>query len=154
MSVWHGDFSQRFSNARPLAARKYIEIQGDGFDSRSWSKVDRCHLDLLTLSFAVTDKDADYLCRLSKFDYDGPNGYLRHIYWIYLSDAFRGLRQLSNGRYRCEICNKEVIQTEVHHWSYDNCGREYVHLEDLGLLCKRCHVNWHRTHPQPPKCDR
>lgn len=55
---------------------------------------------------------------------------------------------------RCQMCNgSESLQ--AHHRSYENHGREHLHLGDLICLCGKCHSKFHdkgeRTNsPAPP----
>lgn len=144
MSYWHKDFLSRFSASHPLAMNE-LRKHRENLDPSSLSENDRGYLTMLALCFTVTNHDADYLRRLSINNYNGHLGYLDHIYWLYFSEAFRKIRKLTNGFYRCEFCGREVSEseTEIHHLTYDNCGREYVHQEDVKLLCKSCHRRQH-----------
>ena len=38
---------------------------------------------------------------------------------------------------------------EVHHNTYENHGREHLHLEDLTVLCNRCHLYFSRVQRPP-----
>jgi 5-methylcytosine-specific restriction endonuclease McrA len=42
---------------------------------------------------------------------------------------------------RCERCGNDYLQLEVHHRHYRTLGREQ--LEDLEVLCKKCHEDEH-----------
>lgn len=139
MSFYHGDFQQRFSEGNREATRNCKEDVEYVSGVQQASPSDRYHAILRTLCFMVTDGDADYLRRLRESQVKGAFSYYNHFYWIMLTVAFRGLREIRQGYYVCEVCRKETTRPEVHHWTYDNCGKEFAHLEDLGLLCTECH---------------
>jgi hypothetical protein len=62
--------------------------------------------------------------------------FLRTSYWITIRD------HLVNIVGKCQACSsREALR--VHHNTYDNHGREHVHLEDLTVLCERCHSYFH-----------
>ena len=68
--------------------------------------------------------------------------YLASPYW----KAKKRLVYWKRGR-RCEKCgSKRFLQ--VHHKTYKRLGHE--ELEDLLILCRECHRNWHGK-PRPYK---
>lgn len=48
---------------------------------------------------------------------------------------------LRRAGYRCQLCGTSSVQLHVHHNTYANYGKE--RLEDLIVLCKTCHENFH-----------
>lgn len=62
--------------------------------------------------------------------------FLRTTYWLTIRDHLVGIIG------KCQACSsREALK--VHHNSYDNHGREHAHLEDLTVLCERCHSYFH-----------
>ena len=43
---------------------------------------------------------------------------------------------------RCEMCGS-IDNLEVHHLTYKHFGKEMEHLDDLKVLCHKCHENLH-----------
>ena len=81
---------------------------------------------LSRLLLSHTDEDADRYR-------DMPYGdFLQSEYWATIRDHL--ISQIG----KCQLCaRRESLQ--VHHNSYENHGREHAHLEDLLVLCDRCH---------------
>lgn len=50
-------------------------------------------------------------------------------------------KKLKQAGYRCQVCNKNDIELNVHHRTYENRGNE--HFSDLIVLCKDCHSLYH-----------
>lgn len=48
---------------------------------------------------------------------------------------------LARAKYRCQICNANDRQLDVHHRTYERLGREQI--EDLTVLCHDCHDRHH-----------
>ena len=66
------------------------------------------------------------------------NGFLSSIYWKIVRDYI-----LWKNHYRCVLCkNKE--QLNVHHRDYENHGLEHLYLDDLIVLCQKCHSDYHK----------
>lgn len=63
--------------------------------------------------------------------------FLKTPYWRAVSEK---KRRQSN--FKCQMCNDETF-LQVHHRSYENHGLEHLHLEDLIVLCKKCHEKFH-----------
>jgi 5-methylcytosine-specific restriction endonuclease McrA len=66
--------------------------------------------------------------------------FLQTRYWY----AIR-LKVRSDRKDRCEICKEKCLEPQVHHRTYEHRGEEYSRLEDLRLLCDRCHSTVHET---------
>lgn len=66
--------------------------------------------------------------------------YLKTPVWRYIS----GIIKLFVN-YTCEECGAQFHPTclNVHHKSYEHLGSELNHLDDLAVLCKRCHMKVH-----------
>jgi len=59
------------------------------------------------------------------------------------SDYWKEVRQRILARDRkCVKCGS-ILFLEVHHKTYKNKGNELEHLEDLILLCSKCHQKEH-----------
>lgn len=43
---------------------------------------------------------------------------------------------------KCQVCTSRE-SLNVHHNTYEHRGQEYLHLEDLVVLCNRCHGCFH-----------
>ena len=65
-------------------------------------------------------------------------------YILYLQTAeWKTLRRLKmeSASHRCQVCNTDAGPLEVHHRTYERRGRE--RLDDLTVLCRRCHQSHH-----------
>ena len=65
-------------------------------------------------------------------------------YDLYLQTAeWQTLRRIKMeaASHRCQICNSDAGPLEVHHRTYERRGRE--RLDDLTVLCRRCHQSHH-----------
>src|SRR5215831_7382600 len=62
------------------------------------------------------------------------SSFLETHYWWVLG---RYVRLLHNNR--CDFC-RSPFNLQVHHRTYDHVGAEYRHLDNLALLCNRCHL--------------
>ena len=49
--------------------------------------------------------------------------------------------KLKEARYRCQLCGAKEVELHVHHNNYDNLC--YEEMNDLAVLCKRCHEKFH-----------
>lgn len=60
------------------------------------------------------------------------------------SDYWKAVRKhvLETRGKKCEDCGKSY-KLQVHHVSYEHHGQEHLYLEDLKLLCARCHMAQH-----------
>ena len=63
--------------------------------------------------------------------------FLQTSYWA----AIREHVLLTIGK--CQTCSSREF-LKVHHNTYDHHGSEHTHLEDLVVLCERCHQYFHR----------
>jgi 5-methylcytosine-specific restriction endonuclease McrA len=69
----------------------------------------------------------------------------RTVYTQYLKSSDWKIRRhaaLMHADYKCQICN-ETEQLHVHHRTYANFGNES--LNDLTVLCSRCHNIFHNS---------
>jgi hypothetical protein len=72
---------------------------------------------------------------MSKMPY---NIFLESDYWKYIVN----IKKESTGN-KCQICNStKYLQT--HHNNYKNRGYEYKNLNDLVILCNKCHSTYHK----------
>lgn len=55
------------------------------------------------------------------------------------------LQAMHQFRHTCAVCEQKVPGVEVHHRTYDHRGSEYLHFDDLRLLCARCHNTVHEV---------
>jgi len=62
--------------------------------------------------------------------------YLHTHYWYLVSKVKKSLEPV------CQICREEK-RLNVHHKTYENKGNELLHLNDLIVLCKKCHEKFH-----------
>lgn len=60
------------------------------------------------------------------------------------SERWRALRRkvIERDGDRCKLCRRSRRKLEVHHLTYVRFGRE--RLEDLALICQRCHSTEHQ----------
>jgi hypothetical protein len=66
-------------------------------------------------------------------------------YQDYLKSAhWQRLRRiaLEKAKHRCQLCNVNNVQLDVHHRTYERLGCEYI--EDLTVLCCTCHERHHK----------
>lgn len=49
--------------------------------------------------------------------------------------------KLERAGHRCQVCNAEDTQLDVHHRTYERLGQEQEY--DLTVLCHRCHSLFH-----------
>lgn len=71
---------------------------------------------------------------VKKMDY---SQFLRTPYWKVISEIVR-----RKADYKCILCSSSE-KLNVHHRTYDNHGDELHNLEDLILLCGKCHEKFH-----------
>ncbi|MFZ5773514.1 MAG: HNH endonuclease [Thermodesulfobacteriota bacterium] len=71
----------------------------------------------------------------------GPETFGMNYYQYMRSEEWQNKRKYAifKAEYRCEDCHKKNVPLQVHHKHYDSLFRE--HLEDVVVLCKRCHDN-------------
>jgi hypothetical protein len=62
--------------------------------------------------------------------------YLQTEHWQHFSSE-----ALKFSRYRCQLCDKNNVEINVHHKNYENIGRET--FNDVIVLCKNCHEKHH-----------
>lgn len=65
--------------------------------------------------------------------------FLSSVYWKIVKDYI-----LWKNHYRCILC-KSKEQLNVHHRDYENHGLEHLYLDDLIVLCQKCHNNYHEV---------
>lgn len=63
--------------------------------------------------------------------------FLQTAYW----DAIRS-QKLYLSRYKCSLCDDNQ-NLQVHHKTYEHHGYEHIYLDDLIVLCGRCHSKHH-----------
>jgi len=72
-------------------------------------------------------------------------------YYLYLkTPEWQTLRRikLETAGHRCQICYSDAGPLEVHHRTYERRGKE--RLDDLTVLCRRCHQAHHDADTIPP----
>lgn len=69
--------------------------------------------------------------------------YLQTVEW----QTLRRIK-LETAGHRCQICYSDAGPLEVHHRTYERRGRE--RLDDLTVLCRRCHQVYHDANGIPP----
>lgn len=62
--------------------------------------------------------------------------FLGTIYWNFVRDYFL------NENHKCYDCGSNE-KLQVHHLNYEHRGQEHLHLEDLEVLCWKCHEKQH-----------
>jgi len=65
------------------------------------------------------------------------NDFLNTPYWKAIS-VYKKIKAR-----RCEICGSK-FELHTHHKTYENHGYEILHLEDLQVICGRCHFALHK----------
>lgn len=80
----------------------------------------------------ISEKEADDLKNLKYSDF------LQTKYW----DVVRR-QKMKRANFKCELCNSNGKSLNVHHKTYDNHGMEHRYLEDLIVLCRKCHAKFH-----------
>jgi DNA replication protein DnaC len=86
-------------------------------------------------SFASLNETTDEICDSYR---DMPyEEFLRTEYWAVVRDHLVGKVG------KCQLCSSRS-NLAVHHNSYQHHGREHQHLEDLIVVCDRCHMYFHR----------
>lgn len=63
--------------------------------------------------------------------------YLQTPYWKATSELAK-----RKAKYKCQLCNNND-KLNVHHRNYDNKGKEINNLNDLIVLCEKCHQKFH-----------
>jgi hypothetical protein len=63
--------------------------------------------------------------------------FLRSSYWQIVSEY---KKEISG--HKCQLCISNV-QLNTHHNNYKNRGQEYKNLNDLIVLCSKCHSKFH-----------
>lgn len=75
---------------------------------------------------------------IEKFYNKSPyNLFLFSPYWKVISEY---KKEISNKK--CQLCNSEEF-LNTHHNNYKNRGKEYKNLNDLIVLCNKCHSKFH-----------
>jgi hypothetical protein len=64
--------------------------------------------------------------------------FLKTPYWKAVS-----MKAKQKANYRCQMCNEGGL-LHTHHRTYDNHGAEHLHMDDLIVLCERCHYQFHQ----------
>jgi hypothetical protein len=65
------------------------------------------------------------------------NKFLKTAYWFGVSAMAR-----SDAAMRCQVCYSDD-RINVHHRTYEHHGREHLFMNDLTVLCKKCHGLFH-----------
>lgn len=63
--------------------------------------------------------------------------YLKTSYWKVTRE-----RALRKAHYKCQLCNSNE-NLNVHHKTYEHKGSEIRHMDDLIVLCQKCHSKFH-----------
>jgi hypothetical protein len=63
--------------------------------------------------------------------------FLNSHYWLFIS-KYKKIKSYN----KCQLCNS-TIYLNTHHKDYKNRGKEYKNLDDLIVLCNKCHVKFH-----------
>ncbi len=106
----------------PFSGRELIELQRRDPTNIDWDSVER----------ASAVSDGDYLRAL-------PYGeFLKTSYWRSVRLAVFRKRGLV-----CGTCGVKRGRVDVHHRTYKNHGHELLHLDDLIVLCRACHMGAH-----------
>lgn len=63
--------------------------------------------------------------------------FLQTPYWKAIS-----MKAKYKSGFKCQLCNSKDF-LNVHHRSYEHHGEEITHLEDLIVLCNKCHSTFH-----------
>ena len=88
----------------------------------------------------LLDKEYDIIQLKSKLKELIYNNFLLTNYWRLISKYLR----LNN---KCKNCGS-ISKLVVHHKSYENHGDEINHLNDLVVLCEKCHNRFHKENPK------
>ena len=68
--------------------------------------------------------------------------FLKTPYWKAISE-----KKKRQANWKCELCNSQQgLQT--HHKTYENHGSELYNLQDLIVLCHKCHDKFHTDEPK------
>ena len=96
--------------------------------------------EFLVLRECLSRYDDAYLHQIAKnCEY---REYLRSPYWKIIRNF-----KLYTDR-QCRIC-KTNSRLTVHHKTYEHLGIEFRYLEDLDVLCWKCHIEERRKQPLP-----
>lgn len=71
---------------------------------------------------------------IRKLPYDK---FLESAYWFGVSSVAK-----SRAGMRCQVCNSST-KISAHHRTYDNHGKEHLHMNDIVVLCENCHGLFH-----------
>jgi hypothetical protein len=80
------------------------------------------------------DEDQEHELRAMPYE-----EFLNSSYWQIVRDLM-----LDTAGYRCQNDSASDQPLHVHHLTYDHRGSEWRHLEDLVVLCAKCHGRCHR----------
>lgn len=97
-----------------------------------YSKV-RYYYYQLRHNFDEINKD-ELANRLNTLSYDD---YLNTFYWHVIR-----VRANQFDKYICTVCGNQGSYN-VHHKTYEHKGREYDYMQDLTLVCVKCHKEIH-----------
>ena len=78
------------------------------------------------------------------------NWYVNSPLWKYQSSVIK-----MSHNYTCSICNKisNPAHIVVHHLTYEHIGSEYLHPEDVAVVCTDCHLKIHSIR-RKDECER
>lgn len=121
---------------KTLKDNDLIEIKLHGMPGRRYYKLVPENITTLLFSSAAEKKEKDLKAKeaFQKMKYAD---FLKTPYWKEIGIY---IRQLYGNK--CSICSYPH-SLQVHHTTYKNHGDELHHLEDLVLLCRKCHKNLH-----------
>jgi hypothetical protein len=81
---------------------------------------------------------------MTKKDY---KKYLFSKDWLLLKNKLINIYLKQKWNIECLHCGSEKA-LQVHHFSYENIGKEILEderINELGFLCADCHFKWHKT---------
>jgi hypothetical protein len=136
------EFRQREVTTFYGLVKEHLEgkgVTGDPHTTvRRLDELTKATLHFRAIRCIYTEADAKMHCGM---DYNKE--FVHSHYWKMISQYLR-LRQ-RDYRDQCPKCDESYPKvTEVHHNSYRNHGWEHEHLEDLEVICNRCHreISW------------
>lgn len=73
------------------------------------------------------------------------DGIYRKVVFSYPNALIKKIKnKLIEKKGKCDLCSK-TDKLELHHLDYN---RYHNNPENLKLLCRECHINWHKQNPQ------
>lgn len=108
--------------------RRYNYIDSDFVTEQDISDVEKA-VQIFNKESGIKDKLGQY-----KLDY---SKYLKTPHWKKVRDL-----KLRECEHKCQLCGSKV-RLEVHHNSYEHLWLEEMYMNDLVVLCHRCHAKFH-----------